>query len=191
MNAQAKPWIALTFTCLSVLSLLFAFIFFMRLNEETTQHKRYVEEGVVSRAIVVEKNLDTATYQRSKGRSTTVNLKIVRVRHVQKSLVKFQDFPNKVSKAQLPAAPPISGDFRIEMDFNGLMFVSSELYNRVSPGDELIVVNTPYEPSSPVLVDDVRAFSPAVFYPRIAIALLLTIAFWFVGRRFAPKKVKT
>jgi hypothetical protein len=184
MNAKSKQWLGIVFYSLSVLSFLFLIIFFFRMEEEKSKQKQFVEKGVVSRAVVIEKNLDKATYQGSRGRSRTVNLNVIRVRHVQKSPVKYADFPLKVQEDQLPVAPPPSGNSSIEMDYSGIMFVTDDLYARAKIGDMLTVVNTPYEPQAPVLIADVRAFSPKSFYPGIGFSLLLAVCFGFVGGRF-------
>jgi hypothetical protein len=184
MNTKAKQWVVILFNSLSVLAVLFSIIFFFRMDEESSKHKRFVEKGVVSRAVIMEKNLDKATYQGSRGKSRSVKLNVIRVRHVQKSLVKYADFPMKVQESELPKAPPPSGNSTIEMDYSGIMFVTDELYSRAKVGDVLTVVNTPYEPQAPVLIADVRAYSPNAFYPGIGLSLLLAVCFWFVGRRF-------
>ena len=67
MNAAARPWIAIVFKCLAVLALIFAFVFFMRMQEEQSLTDRYRSEGTVSRAIITDKEVDTVRYEGRRG----------------------------------------------------------------------------------------------------------------------------
>lgn len=189
MNATARPWIALCFKLMAVLALIFAFIFFMRMQEEQSANDDYRDQGVVSRALITEKSLDEQTNQhsglrrRSSGYTTTTDLFVLSVRHVPKSDVAFADFPGKVAEADLPVAPAPTGDPMADSAFGGVMFVPESVYRQVDVGDMLTVVNTPWDSSEPVLVADVNAFDASGFYPGIAISLVLTVLFWLIGWR--------
>jgi hypothetical protein len=191
MNAAARPWIGLVFKCLSVLSLIFAFVFFMRMMDDQSANDKLRLNGVVSSALVTAKEQDKTTTQhsgigrRSSGYSTQNDIWVLTVRHVPKSTVKYADFPAKVKEADLPVAPPLTGDPMKDSANLGIMWVSKVVYDRTKTGDILTVVNTPWDSESPVLVAEVEAFDPSPAYPRIAIALILMLAFWLIGRRIS------
>jgi hypothetical protein len=182
MNAAARPWVRIVFYCMSFLALIFAFIYFMRIIEEDGDNMRLRNQGVVSRALVVEKKLDTLVREGRRGRSTSTDLNVLRVRHVKKSPVKYADFPSKVAEADLPVAPPKTEGVADDLDYGGIMWVTAEVYARTNVGDMLTVVNTPFDPESPVLVSDVRTFDGgASYYPWIGLSLGLTVVFGFIG----------
>lgn len=185
MNAIARPWVGLVFKCLSILALIFALIFFMRMQEEQSEIGRLKNQGVVSRATVTDKQLDKMVYEGRRGRTRSVDLQILHVRHVPDSKVKYADFPAKVKEADLPVAPPVSGDAVKDSKYLGVMFVPVDLYEKSKVGDMLTVVNTPFNTDAPELVSEVRAFDAGIYYPRIAIALVLMLAFWIIGWRIA------
>jgi hypothetical protein len=191
MNAAARPWIGLFFKISAFLALIIAFIFFMKMQEEQSANDKLRNQGVVSRALVTEKKQDTTTTQhsgmgrRSSGYTTENDIWVLTVRHVPKSTVKFADFPSRVKEADLPVAPPVTGDPLKDSGNIGIMWVSKELYDRARVGDILTVVNTPWDSESPVLVSEVEAFDPSPYYPRMAIALFLMVLFWFIGRRIS------
>lgn len=191
MNAVARPWIGLCFKLMALLAAIFAFVFFMRMQEEQSANDKLREHGVVSRALVTAKEKDQTTTRhsgltrRSSGYTTTNDIWVLSVRHVPKSTVKFADFPAKLKEADLPVAPPLSGDPMKDSGNGGVMWVSKELYDKVKPGDMLTVVNTPWDSESPVLVAEVNAFDPSPFYPRMAIALALMVLLWLIGRKIS------
>jgi hypothetical protein len=191
MNAKARPWIGLCFKLLALLALIFAFIFFMKMQEEQSENDKLRNQGVVSRALVTDKDQDTITSQhsgigrRSSGYQTQSEILVLTVRHVPKSTVKYADFPSKTKEADLPVAPPKSADPMQDFGNIGIMWVSADVYEKTKVGDMLTVVNTPWDSSSPVLVSDVEAFDATVFYPRMAIALFLTLLFGGIGWRIS------
>lgn len=191
MNAVARPWIGLCFKLMALLAAIFAFVFFMRMQEEQSANDKLRGQGVVSRALVTAKEQDQTTTRhsgltrRSSGYTTTNDIWVLSVRHVPKSTVKFADFPAKVKEADLPVAPPLTGDPMKDSGSGGVMWVSQDLYDKVKEGDMLTVVNTPWDSESPVLVAEVNAFDPSPFYPRMAIALALMVLFWLIGRRIS------
>jgi len=189
MNARTRPWIGFIFKMLALLAAIFAFIFFMKMQEEQSEIDRLRDDGVVSRALVTAKNLDKMTFEGRRGRSRSVDLQVLQIRHVPKSTVRYADYPAKVKEANLPVAPPMTGDLMKDSENIGVMFVSVDLYDKTRAGDMLTVVNTPYDPESPELVSDVAAWTPHAFYPRIVMALLLAGLFWFVGRRIGKAGV--
>lgn len=191
MNAVARPWIGLCFKLMAVLALIFAFMFFMRMQEDQSENDKLRNQGVVSRALVIEKKEDTTTThmsgmtRRSSGSTTENDIWVLRVRHVPKSDVKYADFPAKVKEADLPVAPELTGDPMTDSANSGIMWVSEEFYNSTKVGDMLTVVNTPWDSDSPVLASEVEAFDPAPYYPKMAIALFLTGLFWWIGRKIS------
>lgn len=189
MNAAARPWIAIVFKCLCAIALIFAFIFFMRMQEEQSKYDKLRGQGVISRALVTEKSQDQIERQssgigrRSSGSTSSTDIYELTVRHVPKSPVKYADFPAKVKEADLPVAPPLSGDPMKDSENLGIMWVPGEVYEGIEVGDMLTVANTPWDSTSPVLVSEVEAFDASVYYPRMAIALVLAVLLGFVGWR--------
>ncbi len=192
MNAVARPWIGLCFKLMAVLAAIIAFIFFMRMMDDQSANQKLREHGVVSRALVTDKKKDELVSTHSSGRrgnssyTTTSDLWVLHIRHVPKSTVKYADFPGKVKEDELPVAPPVTGDPLKDSENVGVMFVPVEFYDKTKVGDMLTVVNTPWDASEPVLVVDVEAFDGgASYYPGMAIALVLMLAFWLIGRRIS------
>lgn len=191
MNAVARPWIGLCFKLMALLAGIMVFVFFMIMEEAQSENNKLREHGVVSRALVTAKEQDQTTTRhsgltrRSSGYTTQNDIWVLSVRHVPKSTVKFADFPAKVKEADLPVAPVLTGDPLKDSGSGGVMWVSQELYDKTKPGDMLTVVNTPWDSESPVQVDEVNAFDPSPFYPRMAIALALMVLFWLFGRRIS------
>lgn len=192
MNAVARPWIGLVFRLLAVLAAIFALIFFMRMMEDRSENQKLRDHGVVSRAMVIDKKKDELVSTHSSGRrgnssyTSTSDLWVLNIRHVPKSSVKYADFPTKVKEADLPVAPPVTGNPLKDSDHIGVMFVPAEFYDKTKVGDLLTVVNTPWDSGSPVLVADVEAFDGgASYYPRMAISLLLMLVFWLIARRIS------
>lgn len=187
MNAQARPWVAIVLYCVSVLSLIVAFVFFMRMQEDQSAITHLREQGVVSRALVVEKKEDKTVVEGRRGRSRTIQYKILQVRHVPKSTVPFADFPAKVAESNLPVAPPPTGDPMGDSEYVGVMFVPASVYDKTKIGDLLTVVNTPWDRSEPVLVSDVNAFKSGEYNLLVGLALVVMVlsglAGWFVGRK--------
>lgn len=191
MNAVARPWIGLCFKLLALLAAIFAFIFFMRMQEDQSANDKLRGQGVVSRALVTAKEKDKTTTRhsgltrRGNGYTTQNDIWVLSVRHVPKSAVKFADLGAKVKEADLPVAPPLTGDPLKDSENGGVMWVSQAVYEKTKVGDMLTVVNTPWDSTSPVLVAEVKAFDPAPYYPRMAIALALMVLFWLIGRRIS------
>lgn len=189
MNAVARPWIAIVFKCLCAIALIFAFIFFMRMQEEQSKYDKLRGQGVVSRALVTEKSQDEIERQnsgigrRSSGSTTATDIFVLMVRHVPKSPVKYADFPSKVKETDLPVAPPLSGDPMKDSENLGVMWVPADVYEGIEVGDMLTVANTPWDSSSPVLVSEVEAFDASVYYPRMAIAMVLAVLLGLIGWR--------
>lgn len=189
MNARARPRIGLCVKLLALLALIVAFVFFMRMQEEQSANDKLRNQGVVSKALVIEKAKDSLTTQhsglrrKSSGYSTETDLWVLTVRHVPKSTVAYADFPARVKEADLPAAPAVTGDPMRDSANLGVMWVSQEVFEGVKVGDVLTVVNTPWDSESPVLVAEVEAFDPAPFYPGIALSLILAAVFAAIGWR--------
>ena len=191
MNASARPWVVICLYCVSALALIGAFVFFMRMQEDQSANSKLRSYGVVSRALVVEKKEDTTVVEQRRGRSRTVEYKILIVRHVPLSTVKFADFPSKTPEAALPVAPPLTGNPMADSKFGGVMFVPAQVYEKTRVGDRLTVVNTPWDREEPVLVSEVNAFKGGEYYPHIAGLLVLVVVSGAAGlalrRRTAGK----
>lgn len=191
MNAVARPWIGLCFKLSAVLAVIFAFIFFMRMDEEQSRVNNYRNSGTVSKAVVVEKEKDTVTTQssglrrRSSGSTTENDIWVLTVRFDPKSTVKYVDYLSKVREADLPTAPAITGDPKKDGEFVEVLWVSRDLYDKTKIGDTLTVVDAPFSGFGPELVSDIRDFDPSDAYPKIAIALALALLLWLIGRRIS------
>ncbi len=191
MNAVARPWIGLCFKLMAVIAVIFAFIFFMRMDEEQSRINNYRNSGTVSKAVVIAKNKDSITSQtsgirrRSSGRTTTSDIWVLSVRFAPKSTVKYADYPSKINEASLPMPPALVGDPAKDSEASDVMWVSRELYDSTKVGDTLTVVDAPFSGFGPELVTDVRDFDPSDAYPNIAIALVIALLLWFIGRRIS------
>lgn len=183
MPASARPWIIVMFRCLCILALVFAFVFFMRMQEEQSTIDRYRAQGNVSRALVIEKNLDAIVLEGRAGRTRSQAVQLVRVRYVPDSTVRYADFPARVREANLPAPPPATGDALTDSRFTATMLVPRDTYDAVRIGQTVTVVDTPFSGDEPILHDDIANFDAAIFYPRIAAALFFALLFGFVSWR--------
>ena len=140
MNSAARPWIALVFKCLAALALIFAFVFFMRMQDEQSLTDRYRAEGTVSRAIITDKEVDTVRYEGRRGRSRTEEWRMLWVRFDPESTVKYADFPATVSVEQLPGPTELTGDPVADSQGAEIITVPPEVYDSATVGDRLVVV---------------------------------------------------
>ncbi|MCU0883599.1 MAG: hypothetical protein MUC44_01415 [Beijerinckiaceae bacterium] len=191
MNANARPFVAIAFYMLSLLALIGAFIAFMRMDEDSSEFERFRNQGVVSRALVTNKKNDTIERDAPGGgrrgtsgsRTTSSPIYVLNVRFDPGSTIRYADHVAKPNVPALPAAPPPTGNFRADGPFVGVMWVSEAAFARIAVGDTLVVVNTPFNRTSPKLVADVQAFDASGFYPWIAGFLLLGLVLGLLGRR--------
>jgi hypothetical protein len=181
VNNAARPWIGLIFQFLAALGVIFALVFFMRMQEEQGIVDRYRAEGTVSRAVVTEKSLDQLVYKTRKGRTRTQDIQVLSVRFNPKSEVKYADLAAASGDAELPGPPPVTGDIAADSAYGSVIWVSREVYDRTKVGDSFVVVDTPYSSDDPELIEDIRDWDPAPVYPRIAIALVLAVVFAAIG----------
>ena len=83
--------------------------------------------------------------------------------------------------------PPLTGDPVVDGSAVDIIMVPRSVYDAAKIGDSFVVVDTIYSGDGPEVIDDIRDWDAAVFYPRIAIALVLTLLFavigWRMGRR--------
>jgi hypothetical protein len=189
MNAKARPYIAIVFYLSAFLALIFAFIYFMRMQEEAGDIHRLKVQGHVSRAIVTGKKEDSITRTEQSGtrrsssatRTTSSPINVLNIRFEPRSTVPFADYGTKVQDAGLPGAPPLTGNVMADGQYVGVMWVSDEVFAATKVGDTLIVVNTPFNRSAPKLVSEVRAYDGSSAYPWIGGSLLLAAAFGLIG----------
>jgi phage terminase large subunit-like protein len=177
----ARPWIGLVFKCLAGIAVIFAFVFFMQMDEERSLVDRYRTEGTVSRAVVTEKSLDQVVYSGRKGRTRTEDIQVLSVRFNPKSQLMYADFAAASGAAEPPGPPPLSGDLAKDSEFGEVIWVTREVYDRTSVGDSFVVVDTPYSSDGPELIEDIRDFDPSAAYPKIALALVLAVLLALVG----------
>ena len=175
MNNAARPWIGMVFKCAAVLAAIFAFVFFMRMQEEESFIDRYRTEGTVSRAVVTGMETDELVRTGRKGRTTKTEIRVLSVRFNPKSTLALRDYEDGV---EVPAAPPSTGGAAADWEYQDVIWVSSEVYARTKVGDSFLVVDTIYSGDGPELIEDIRSFDPASFYPGIAISLVLAAVGW-------------
>lgn len=187
MNSAARPWIAIVIKCAAVLALIFAFVFFMRMQEEQSLVDRYRTEGTVSRAIVTDKEVDTVRYEGRRGRSRTEEWRMLWVRFDPESTVKYADFSATGSVGQLPGPTGLTGDPVADSQGAEIITVPAEVYDAANVGDRLVVVDTIYSGDGPLFYEEISEFDPASFYPGMGISLALMVALgligWRIGRR--------
>lgn len=178
MNSAARPWIGVVFKCASAIALIFAFIFFMRMQEEQSFTDRYRDKGTVSRAVVTGMETDELIRTGRKGRTTKTDIQVLSVRFNPKSTLAFRDYEDGV---EVPTAPPPSGDAVGDWEYADVIWVTKDVYARTKIGDSFLVVDTPYSGDGPELIEDIRDFDPASFYPGIAISLVLGAVLAAIG----------
>lgn len=177
MNSAARPWIGLVVKCAAALAAIFAFVFFMRMQEEQSFTDRYREEGTVSRAVVTGMETDELIRTGRRGRTTKTDIQVLSVRFNPKSALSFRDYEEG---ADVPAAPP-PGGAAADWEYQDVIWVTPEVYARTKIGDGFLVVDTPFSGDGPELIEDIRDFDPTSFYPRITIALALAAVLAAIG----------
>lgn len=178
MNDAARPWIGLVFKCAAVLAAIFAFVFFMRMQEDQSFVDRYRNEGTVSRAVVTAMETDELVTTARKGRTRKTDIQVLSVRFNPKSGLAFRDFKDGV---EAPTAPPPSGDPVADSAFSEVIWVTKDVFAKTRVGDSFLVVDSPYSGDGPELIEDIRGFDPASFYPGIAISLVLAAVLAAIG----------
>lgn len=178
MNIAVRPLIGLVFKCAAAIALIFAFVFFMRMQEEQSFTDRYRKEGTVSRAVVTGMETDELVKRGRKGRTTRKEIQVLSVRFNPKSTLAFRDYEDGV---EVPAAPPSTGGAAEDWQYEDVIWVTRDVYEKTKIGDSFLVVDTPYSGDGPELIEDIRSFDPESFYPGIAISLVLAVVLAAVG----------
>ena len=178
-QALVRYWWGVCLKCLAALAFIGVLGAFLKLQDRQSELRRLRNEGVVSRAVVTEKDVDTVTTKTRRGGSSSYEVRTLRVRHNPKSPVKFADVGTKVPEADLP--PPLPDDRDAPI---GFIRVDDALFEKTQVGDVLTVVNTPYSPNSPEFYIDVRDFSAAGHYQFMALCAGLAVGFYMLARRF-------
>ena len=178
-QALVRYWWGVCLKCLAALAFIGVLGAFLKLQDRQSELRRLRNEGVVSRAVVTEKDVDTVTTKTRRGGSSSYEVRTLRVRHNPKSPVKFADVGTKVPEADLP--PPLPDDRDAPI---GFIRVDTALFEKTQVGDVLTVVNTPYSPNSPEFYTDVRDFSAAGHYQFMALCAGLAVGFYMLARRF-------
>jgi hypothetical protein len=184
MNPVSRYWLSICFKAIAALCFIGLFIAFMKLQERDSELHHLRTVGVVSRAVVTEKEVEKVTMQTSKGRTRQSEYLQLTVRHNPKSTVKYQDIGTKMQEADLPPPLPEGKEAPI-----GFMRVSGTVYDQTKVGDVITVVNTPYNTGGPEFYTDVRDFKPDTHYKYMALFAALTLVFWGVARSFKPKAI--
>ena len=196
MTVQARPFVAVALYMCAILALIFAFIFFMRMDEEVQNIERFKTHGHVSRAVVMSKLADRIERTERSGlrssnsatRTTSSPINVLTIRFEPRSTVTFKDYVNGVEDGTLPKAPPVTGNTMSDGQYAGVMLVSDHLFAAIAVGDILTVVNTPFNRSAPRLVSEVRGFDPTSTYAWIMASLLLSLLFAGVAMRISKAK---
>lgn len=170
-----KGLLGLICKCLSLLALIGVIGAFFTMQEEESQHSIYVNEGMVSRALVLGTEVDDYTLANAQGDTAPASMNFVRIAHDPESEVRYADLGANVQEADLPVPPQGSG-YTASIDMDDAEFAG------VKAGDVLTVVATPYEPRSPKTLATVQDYSPDTYYLWMGIFAVLAIAMWFVGR---------
>ena len=178
MNIAVRPLIGLVIKCAAALALIFAFVFFMRMQEEQSFTDRYRDKGTVSRAVVTGLETDELVRTGRKGRTRKTDIQVLSVRFNPKSTLAFRDYEDGV---EVPAAPPSTGGAAEDWQYEDVIWVTRDVYAKTKIGDSFLVVDTPYSSDGPELIEDIRSFDPASFYPGIAISLVLAVVLAAVG----------
>ena len=178
-QALVRYWWGVCLKCLAALAFIGVLGAFLKLQDRQSELRRLRNEGVVSRAVVTEKDVDTVTTKTRRGGSSSYEVRTLRVRHNPKSPIKFADVGTKVPEADLP--PPLPDDRDAPI---GFIRVDTALFEKTQVGDVLTVVNTPYSPNSPEFYTDVRDFSAAGHYQFMALCAGLAVGFYMLARRF-------
>ena len=153
-----KNLYGLIFKSLAAIALLGAIGVFFLMGGSGDDVALYQNEGVVSQALVVAKDDGDK----------------VRVVHDPNSSVTFAAFGDSVQVGDLPV--PVAGAA------TGTVLMGADDYARVSVGDQLTVVNTPYEPSYPRTLASLSAEPSNDYLIWMAVLAALALVLWMVGR---------
>ncbi|MEO9635286.1 MAG: hypothetical protein ABJ360_14920 [Roseobacter sp.] len=174
-----KAYLGLIFKCMAGLALIGVIAVFFVMQGVEEERFRYINEGVVSKALVLDKAVDSYTLKNAKGKTAESSKNFVHIVHDPKSTVTYSELGKSVKEADLPV--PKKDESTGVMDMDDTEFVM------VQVGQVLTVVNTPYEPQNPWTLAKLRDYSPASYYLWMAIFGVLAVTFWFTGRRFSLK----
>ncbi|MDF7775412.1 hypothetical protein P1X14_09150 [Sphingomonas sp. AOB5] len=189
MRKAGKLW-GFVVKLMALLALIGAFIAFMRMQEDVSLYDKLKTQGHVSRAIIESKNIEEierrmpGTRRRTSGTTTTSEVQFLQFRFDKKSTVTFADFASgKAGEAALPPVPARTGDPVEDGKAFGISRVSRGTYDKAQVGATVVVANVPWNPDSPVLVEEINSFTPAGYYPWIGGLVFLAIVLWLLGRR--------
>lgn len=172
----------LIFKCLAVLALIGVIGSLLLMNDKSNEMKRYRNEGAVSRALVLDKNESRSVTVNNRGKRSVTGGYYLHIVHNPKSPVRYADVGEKVKEADIPAESAARSG-----GSTGSVKVKEEVFARTNKGDILTVVNTPYDPSFPKLLQDVRDFTPTLYYLWAAGFGVLAIALWLLAGRWAKR----
>ncbi|MFZ1741367.1 MAG: hypothetical protein WAT93_00845 [Pontixanthobacter sp.] len=174
-----KSLIGLIFKCFAGLALIGVIAVFFTMQNFESERDRYVNEGAVSKALVLETSTDDYKLSNSHGKTVDASMNFVRIVHDPKSPVKYGDLGKTVQEADLPVPQTGEGTGNIVME--------DPEFSAVKAGDILTVVSTPYEPSTPWTLQKVRDYSPNDYYLWMGVFGALAIALWFIARMFSRR----
>ncbi|MCB2088832.1 MAG: hypothetical protein KDD98_08410 [Sphingomonadaceae bacterium] len=169
-----KGLLGLVFNSLAVLALIGAVGVFLTMQEEESERATYLDEGTVSRALLLSTSVDEYKLANKRGQTVDASKNFVRIAHDPESSVKYSDLGTNVQESDLPAPPGKDYTASIDMD--------DEEFAGIKAGDVLTVVTTPYDRGSPWTLAKLRNYSPDGYYLWMGIFAALAIALWFAGR---------
>ena len=180
-----KRLLGLIFKCFAIISLLVAIGLFLKLDGEQSDLDRFINEGMVSKGLVVDKHQDTSisasTNSRGKTRRVQLSYNMIYVTYDPASKIPYADLGSKLQQADLPNAAELD-----EESSNGASITLSKAgYAKVKVGETVAIVRSPYGDTQ--LVAEVRSFSPNGSYMWMAILVVLAVMLWFVGRKLGKK----
>lgn len=191
MSATVRTIVSIALYLLAFLALIGAFIVFMRMQEDASDIERLRTHGVVSRAVVTEKQRDKidrtmpSSSRKSAAHTVSTPIYVLTVRFEPHSSVRFDEYDDKVDPETLPSAPAPTGQVASDGRYIGVMWVSDTVFESTPVGDTLVVVSSPFNRNTPRLATEVKAFDNRKSYPWIAGFLLLGVAFGLFGHRFS------
>lgn len=169
-----KGLLGLIFKSFAVLALIGVAGVFLTMQEEESERATYLDEGTVSRALVLDTSVDDYKLTNGRGQTADASKNFVRIAHDPQSSVKYSDLGKNVQESDLSA--PQGSDYTASIDMDDAEFAG------IKAGDVLTVVTSPYDQGSPWTLAKLRNYSPDGYYLWMGIFAALAIALWFAGR---------
>jgi hypothetical protein len=174
-----KGLLGLIFKSFAVLALIGVAGVFLTMQEEESERATYLDEGTVSRALVLSTSVDEYKLANKRGETVNASKNFVRIAHDPQSSVKYSDLGKSVQESDLPAPP--GKDYTASIDMDDAEFAG------IKAGNVLTVVTSPYDRGSPWTLAKLRDYSADGYYLWMGIFAALAIALWFAGRAMSRR----